>query len=118
MGHADYQRVGLVLAELLDARHAPTLQLQAVRFLERLGNPRGGELQLPNWTGYTPQIRAAVISTLTSKSSPIAVLFRAIDSGKVKAAEIPSTRRTQLKTSVMILDALFKMITELQPGVR
>jgi putative membrane-bound dehydrogenase-like protein len=98
LGHADYHQVGPLLGELLDARHAPVLQLQAVRSLERLGDPRGGELLLQprNWSGYTPQIRAAVIATLTSKPALIAVLFRAIERGDVKAAEIPSTRRTQL----------------------
>lgn len=98
LGSADYARVGPLLGELLDARQPPALQLQAVRALERLGDPRGGELLVDakKWTRYTPQIRAAVVSTMTSKPVLAGVMFGAIERGTVKASEIPSTRRTQL----------------------
>lgn len=98
LGSADYTRVGMLLGELLDARQPPALQLQVVRALERLGDPRGGELLVgaKNWTRYTPQIRAAVVSTMTSKPALAGVMFGAIERGTVKASEIPSTRRTQL----------------------
>ena len=62
LGSASYDQAGIILADLLDTRLAPALQLQAVRSLEQLGDPRGGELLVKpeNWTRYTPQIRAAV----------------------------------------------------------
>lgn len=98
LGQADYLTAGPLLGELLDARQAPALQLQAVRALERIGDPRGGEVLLapPNWARYTPQIRAAVISALTSRPALTGVLFTAIDRGTVKPSDIPSVRRTQL----------------------
>jgi putative heme-binding domain-containing protein len=98
LGHAGYEQAGHLLGELLEARQAPALQLQAVRALERLGDPRGGEVLLhpQNWTRYTPQIRAAVVSAMTSKPPLLGVLFGAIERGTVRASDIPSVRRTQL----------------------
>ncbi|MBI4626480.1 MAG: c-type cytochrome [Verrucomicrobia bacterium] len=98
LGASDFARAGALLGDLLDARQPPALQLQAVRALERLGDPRGGELLVEpkHWTRYTPQIRAAVVSTMTSKPALAGVMFAAIERGTVKASEIPSNRRTQL----------------------
>jgi putative membrane-bound dehydrogenase-like protein len=98
LGSSDFGRAGALLGELLDPRQPPALQLQAVRALERLGDPRGGALLVEpaNWVRYTPQIRAAVVSTLTSKPALAGVMFAAIERGTVKASDIPSTRRTQL----------------------
>jgi len=98
LGYSDYNFASPALGKLLDARQPPGLQLQAVRALERLGDPRGGTLLIAkeNWTRYTPQVREAVIATLTSKSQLIDVLFGAIRAGVVAAPEISSVRRTQL----------------------
>ena len=98
LGYTDLEFGGSVLGRLLDARQPPELQMQAVRALERIGDPRGGELLIAkaNWSRYTPQIREAVIATLTSKPPLIAVLFGAIESGAIAPSEISSTRRTQL----------------------
>ncbi len=98
LGYTDFKQSGPVLGALLDARHAPGLQLQAVRALERFDDPRGAEMliQPANWTRYTPQIREAVIATLVAKPQMIGVLFSAIRAGAIKAPEISSPRRTQL----------------------
>ena len=98
LGYGDFASGGPVLGTLLGTRHAPELQLQAVRSLERLQDPRGAELlvQPQNWTGYTPQVRQAVISTLGSRPQMITVLFGAIRGGVIKPLEIPSTQRARL----------------------
>lgn len=98
LGYTDYDFAHATLARLLDARQPPGLQLQAVRALERLGDPRGGTLLISkeNWSRYTPQVREAVIATLTAKPALIEVLFGAIRAGVVAAPEISSVRRTQL----------------------
>lgn len=98
LGSSDFARAGALVGDLLDPRHPPALQLQAVRALERLGDARGGELLVEpaNWVRYTPQIRAAAVSTLTTKPALAGVMFAAIERGTVKASEIPSTRRAQL----------------------
>lgn len=98
LGYTDFDQAGTVLGNLLDARYPPELQLQAVRALERIGDPRAGELliQPAKWAHYTPQIREAVISTLTSKPKMIRVLFAAIDQKVIKPAEIAPVQRNRL----------------------
>ena len=98
LGYTGFDFGGPVLGRLLDARQSPEVQLQAVRALERIGDPRGGSLLITrdNWSRYTPQVREAVIATLTAKPPLIAVLFGAIENKTLAPSEISSTRRTQL----------------------
>jgi putative heme-binding domain-containing protein len=66
--------------------------------MERLGDARGGALLIAkeNWGRYTPQVREAVLATLTAKPPLIGVLFEAIKAGVIAPPEISSVRRTQL----------------------
>jgi putative membrane-bound dehydrogenase-like protein len=98
LAYTDFDTASPVLGKLLDARQPPEVQLQAVRAIERLGDPRGGALLIAkeNWSRYTPQIREAVIATLTAKPALIEVLFGGIKAGVIAPPEISSTRRTQL----------------------
>jgi putative membrane-bound dehydrogenase-like protein len=98
LGYTDFAFAGTTLGQLLGARQPPELQLQAVRAIERIGDPRGGALLITkeNWSRYTPQVREAVIATLTAKPPLITVLFGAIKGGVIAAPEISSVRRTQL----------------------
>jgi putative heme-binding domain-containing protein len=98
LGHTDFDFAGATLGKLLDAREPTEVQLQAVRAIERIGDPRGGALLMAkeNWGRYTPQVREAVLATLTAKPPLIAVLFDAIKAGVIAPPEISSVRRTQL----------------------
>jgi putative membrane-bound dehydrogenase-like protein len=122
LGYADFGRVGSLLGDLLDTRQAPALQLQAVRALERLGDPRGGELLVApkNWSRYTPQVRAAVVSSMTSKPVFVGVLFAAIERGTMKATDIPSLRRTQLlkHSDAKVRAGAEKILQKLEGGDR
>jgi hypothetical protein len=83
LGYTDFAFAGKTLGQLLDSRYPPELQLQVVRAFERLGDARGGTLLLAreNWSRYTPQVREAVLATLTAKPPLINVLFDAIKAG-------------------------------------
>ena len=98
LGHSNFDFAGAPLSQLIAARQPPDIQVQAVRALERLGDPRGGALLIKreNWAGYTPRLREAVLATLTAKPALIVGLFDAIQAGIVTAPEISSVRRTQL----------------------
>lgn len=98
LGYSDFGFAGETLGRLLDARQPPEVQLQAVRAIERIGDPRGGAMLIAkeNWSRYTPQVREAVLATLTARPALIAVLFEAIEAGTIAAPEISSVRRTQL----------------------
>jgi putative membrane-bound dehydrogenase-like protein len=98
LGYSDFDFAGPTLGRLLDARQPPEVQIQAVRAIERIGDPRGGArlIARENWAGYTPRVREAVLAALTSRPPLILVLFDAISAGVVTAPEISSVRRTQL----------------------
>ena len=98
LSYTEYSRGGAPLGALLGGGQPLELQLQAIKALERFGDPRGATLllQAQNWTRYTPQVREAVISTLVAKPKMTEVMFAAIKSGAIKPAEISSSRRTRL----------------------
>src|SRR5205085_7156705 len=63
LGYGSFERSGKVLGTLLDARQPPEVQLQAIRALDRLADPRGAELIVreENWKRYTAQVRESAI---------------------------------------------------------
>ncbi len=122
LGNATFDRSGATLGQLLDARQPPELQLQAVRALDRIGDPRGAGLLVldRNWTRYTASVRESVVTTLTSKPKMTSVLFAAIRAGVVKPADISSPKRTQLlkHADVTIKQAATELFQELEGGDR
>ena len=122
LGNATFERSGATLGALLDARHPAEIQLQAVRALDRLGDPRGAELLVreQNWSRYTAPVRESVITTLTSKPKMIAVLFDAIRRGVVKPPEISSPKRTLLlkNSDTAIRQDAETLFQELESGDR
>ena len=122
LGYMGFERGGPVLGTLLDARQPADVQLQAVRALDRIGDPRGAELLVreQNWMRYTAQVREAVIATLTSKPKMIEVMFDGIRKGVIKAPEISSLKRTQLQKHAdpVIRKAAESLFHELEGGDR
>jgi putative heme-binding domain-containing protein len=117
LGYTDIAFAGDALGKLLDARQPPEVQLQAVRAIDRIGDPRGGArlIAKENWSRYTPRIREAVLAALTSKPAMIEILFGAIRSGVITAAEVSPVRRTALLQNrdaavKKNAEALFKVI--------
>ncbi len=98
LGHGDFGTASEALARALDSRQPPEIQQQAIRTVERLGDPRGAELLVKreNWARYTPQVREAAVAALGGKAAMTAVLFSAINAGAVSPLEISSTRRAAL----------------------
>ena len=98
MGHSDLKIAGESLARALDARQPPDIQQQAIRAIERIGDPRGAELLVKRetWPRFTPQIREAAVAALVTKPAMTEVLFAAIKAGAISPLEISSTRRAQL----------------------
>ncbi|MBE7536939.1 MAG: c-type cytochrome [Opitutaceae bacterium] len=122
LGYTSFEQAGPALGRLLDARNPPELQLQAVRALERFGDPCAGELltQSSRWEHYTPQMREAVIASLVSRPSLIKVLFSAMEHGILKPAEIAPLQRNRLlkHQDASIRSAAEAAFSELQGGDR
>ncbi|MDP3068818.1 MAG: c-type cytochrome [Opitutaceae bacterium] len=98
LGYGTIATAGQALGRALDARQSPEIQQQAIRAIERIGDPRGAELLMAqeNWPRYTPPVREAAVAALAAKPALTAVLFAAIKGGTVSPLEISSTRRAQL----------------------
>lgn len=98
VGYTSVDFAAPVLGKLLDTRQPPEVQLQAVRAIERLGDARAAALLIAKeiWPRYTPQIREAVLATLTSKPALIEVLFDGLREKVIAPVDVSSTRRTQL----------------------
>jgi putative membrane-bound dehydrogenase-like protein len=98
LGYTEFAIAGASLKELLAAQNPPEIQLEAVRALARLNDPRSGKILLSGdgWSTYTPQIKSAVISALVSRSPTVLQLFSAIEDKVVAPAEIPSMTRQRL----------------------
>lgn len=98
LSHGDFAAAGDALARALGARQPPEIQQQAIRAIERLGDPRGAELLVAkeNWAGFTPPVREAAVAALGARPALTAALFAAIKSGAVSPLEVSATRRAQL----------------------
>lgn len=98
LGYTSFAQSGTTLGALIGGRPPLELQLQAVKALDRSGDPRGGELlvQPARWKLYTPQVREAVVSALVARPKMTEVLFAAIQQGTIQPREISSSRRTRL----------------------
>ena len=101
LGYSNFERSQVVLGELLNARTPPEVQLAAVASIARFRDVRGGELLTENktWSGFTPRVKTAVVSTMVSTPAFIDILFTGIEEGQIGAAEISSTQRQRLLQS-------------------
>lgn len=122
LGYDQFEHGGAVLQELLDGRHAPEIQLEAVAALARLGDERGGQMLTSEkiWTGYTPRVKSAAIQALVSTPVFVEVLFAAIEKGTIGPAEISSMYRQRLlnNKNPKISEQAVLLFKELEGGGR
>jgi putative heme-binding domain-containing protein len=122
LGNTTVELAAPVLGKLLDTRQPPELQIQAIRAIERLGDPRVAALLITkeNWPRYTPQIREAVLATLTSKPALIDVLFDGLRQKVIAPVDVSSTRRSQLlkHTDAKVRAAAEELFKNLEGGDR
>ena len=122
LSYTEFSRGGAPLGDLLGGGQPLDLQLQAIKALERFGDPRGAEIliQPQNWSRYTPRVREAVISALVARPKMTEILFTAIQGGAIKPSEISSSRRTRLlkHTDPAIRQAAEKLFQGLDGGDR
>lgn len=122
LGFTSYKQSYDILRNLLDAQYPPDVQLEVVGAISRLQDPLGAELltEKEKWSAYSPNVKPAVISALVSNQKFLPVLFSAIESGRVAAAEISSVDRTRLMKSEdsVIREKADKLFGELEGGDR
>jgi putative heme-binding domain-containing protein len=98
LGELSFEESGMILLSRLDPREPAEIQQAAVKALERVGDSRAarGMVSSERWPRYTPQLRETVVSVLVAKADAAGALLDAVEAGVVRAADLSSTRRTQL----------------------
>ena len=122
LGYTQFEISGPTLKELLAAKNPPEIQLEAVRSLARLNDPRSALILLSAeaWSAYTPQIKSAVISAIVARSPTVLQLFSAIEDKVVAPAEIPSMIRQRLMNdaNTEVRDKAAFLFEDLESGGR
>lgn len=96
LGFIDYSVAGEVLAEVLNPRSSPKIQLAAVEALSRMGHNDVSASLLQNWSGFSPAVRTEVIDALLGSSGRIDSLLNAIKEKQVKLNEISRDKKDLL----------------------
>jgi len=89
------------LRALLSPDQLPELQKAAIGAISTQGNRSGGEILVSKdvWSGFTPQVKSTVITSLVSNPTFVPLLLQAIGDGVVSASDIPSITRQRLMSS-------------------
>src|SRR5690606_21179155 len=98
LGYTQDPRGLPLLQASLSPERLPEIQKAAINALSTQGSPAGGEILVSRevWSGFTPQVRSTVITSLVSNPVFVPLLLRAINDKVVSASDIPSITRTRL----------------------
>ncbi len=84
------------LSSLLAPQTPAPVQAAAIETLGKCPAAQVPELLLAAWPSYSPTRRGAVLDVLLTRSAGTDALLKAIEQGRVPAAQIDATRREQL----------------------
>jgi putative heme-binding domain-containing protein len=84
------------LSELLDAKQPAAVQIAAVRALADYADGDVGNLLLERWTGFAPDVRAAVTSAMLDRPQRTRQLVETALAGQISLAHLDTTQRSQL----------------------
>jgi putative heme-binding domain-containing protein len=87
-----------VLKDLLGPQSPGEVQAAAVAALARTATPDTPAALLKGWKGYSPAVRAAVLSALLSREAWVPAVLTAIEKKEVLPAEVDAAARQQLLT--------------------
>lgn len=96
LGFMNYQVAGDVLAEVLNPRSSPEIQLAAVESLSRMRHKDVSSALLMNWSGFSPAVRTDVVDALLGSSGRIDSLLNAIKKKQVKLNEVARDKKDLL----------------------
>ena len=96
LAHAPYGTMVPPATRLLDARQPPALQQAAIEALGSSDDKRVGAALLGGWSGLTPKMRDAVLTTIFARENRVPALLDAIDNNVVRRADVSAIQREQL----------------------
>jgi putative membrane-bound dehydrogenase-like protein len=87
-----------ILKELLGPQSSSEVQAAAVVALARAATADTPAILLKGWKGYSPTVRAAVLTTLLTREAWVSAVLTAIEKKEVLAAEVDAAARQLLLT--------------------
>jgi hypothetical protein len=87
-----------VLVDLLGPQSPGEVQAAAVAALARTATDDTPAVLLKGWKGYSPSVRAAVLSALLARTTWVPAVLKAIEKKEVLPAEVDAAARQQLLT--------------------
>lgn len=97
LAHAGFAFAERTLSDLLEPQHPQVLQQTAIEALAVHRSPRVAGILIGRWRGFSPAVRKSVIDALAARRDRIAELFKAVESGKIRRADVPLATRQQLR---------------------
>lgn len=88
----DYER----LTGMISPRAPVAVQMAAVRALQRIADDRTPAFLLNKWPSLTPDVRSAVLDSLTSRQPWALALLKGIEEGQIPAAHVDTSHRHTL----------------------
>jgi putative heme-binding domain-containing protein len=92
LGLRPFNDVGSELVSLLDQREPQPIQLAAIAALDRFHEPLVAEELLKRWGTFTPRVRSEAMNVLLRRGNRAVPLLNAIESRKVRRAELSSNQ--------------------------
>ena len=96
LAHGKFDNVSELLAEMLDSRQAPSVQLAAAQTLADFRNPEVSTILIESWQGLSPSVRGEVIETLLGRHEGVVALLNAIENKEIAAGFISPVRKERL----------------------
>ncbi len=87
-----FDRAAGRLTNLLDQTQPQAVQLAAVRALGRFADPAVGRVLAARWPALTPRLREAALPVLLARTDRILELFRQMEAGVIRRADLASTQ--------------------------
>jgi putative membrane-bound dehydrogenase-like protein len=112
--------VGLLLANLLDSRQPPEVQVAAIDTLGRHADPGVAVTLLGAWKGFSPSVRATATEALFARSVWINAFLDAVEKNQVARADVDPARLGLLKAypDPQVKARVAKIFAGARPGRR
>ncbi len=99
LADAPYAILSVTALELLDVRQPVALQKAAIEALGTSAGPRVGVVLMEGWTGFTPQVRQAVLKVVFSREDRLPALLDAMEAKRIRQDDVNDLQWQQLLQS-------------------
>ena len=99
LADAPYAILSVTALELLDVRQPVAVQKAAIEALGTSAGPRVGVVLMEGWTGFTPQVRQAVLKVVFSREDRLPALLDAMDAKRIRQDDVNDMQWQQLLQS-------------------